>query len=161
MLTVKTGTPAETFELAKRFAGYLPPGTVVALTGDLGAGKTVFAQGVAAGLGVTAHVTSPTFTIVNEYRGRLPFYHIDAYRLEDESEILEFGFEEYFFSLAVTVVEWPEQIEAVLPEELIKITINSDWQDTGEEYRIITMTARGDGYAKLLEEFAQDENFSS
>lgn len=160
MLTVKTGTPTKTFELAKRFAGYLPLGTVLALTGDLGAGKTVFAQGIAAGLGVTAHVTSPTFTIVNEYRGRIPFYHIDAYRLEDESEIFEFGFEEYFFAPAVTLVEWPQQIEAVLPEELIRITIDSGWQDTGE-YRMITMTSQGDRYTKLLEEFAQDENFSS
>lgn len=97
----------ETQQMAERLARYLKPGDVLALDGDLGAGKTNFTQGLARGLGVTAVVNSPTFTIIKEYSGRYPLYHMDVYRLEDEWEDL--GFDEYFYGDGITVVEWPSR----------------------------------------------------
>jgi tRNA threonylcarbamoyladenosine biosynthesis protein TsaE len=102
----------------------LAPGSVVALTGNLGAGKTTLAKAIAQGLGVTDPVTSPTFALIHEHRsGRLPFFHMDAYRLEEESEMYELGYEEYFFADGVTVVEWADRIENLLPEKAIRIKL--------------------------------------
>ena len=109
--------PEETRAFAVRLAGFLRGGDVIALEGDLGAGKTTFTQGLAEGLGVKRKVNSPTFTIIKEYAGRLPLYHMDVYRVEDAFEDL--GFDEYFEGNGVTVVEWAHLIEAQLPENLL------------------------------------------
>ena len=116
------------------------PGTVYTLTGDLGVGKTVFTQGFAKGLGVTEHVNSPTFTIVQEYEdGRLPFYHFDVYRIGDIEEMDEIGYEDYFYGEGVCLIEWANLIEEILPEKYTEIRIEKDLEK-GFDYRKITVT---------------------
>ena len=115
------------------------PGTVYTLTGDLGVGKTVFTQGFAKGLGVTEHVNSPTFTIVQEYEdGRLPFYHFDVYRIGDIEEMDEIGYEDYFYGEGVCLIEWAELIEELLPKKRTEILIEKDLEK-GFDYRKITV----------------------
>ena len=121
-----TKSPAETFELARKFAATLKLGDVISLTGELGAGKTRFVQGLAAGLGVPAgtYVRSPTFTLMNEYRdGRLPLYHFDFYRLGAESELGDLGLEEYFDGEGITAVEWADRFPGALPANAIRIAL--------------------------------------
>jgi len=132
--------PIDTFTLGKLIGQAVPPGTVLALYGDLGAGKTLLAQGMADGLEVPGYVTSPTFTIINEYLdGRLPFYHLDAYRLSGEEEAGEIGVDEYFADDAVAVVEWPENLGSLLPRRRIEIRLEKHYDDAGEEWRQITV----------------------
>lgn len=106
---------AETRAFGHRLAATLQPGTVLIFTGNLGAGKTTLIQGICAGFGVTATVTSPTFTLINEYPGRLPVYHFDFYRLHAEVELHDLGLEEYLDGEGVCLIEWPELIESWLP----------------------------------------------
>ncbi|MFH1038991.1 MAG: tRNA (adenosine(37)-N6)-threonylcarbamoyltransferase complex ATPase subunit type 1 TsaE [PVC group bacterium] len=116
-------SPEETGELAERFAADLRPGDVIALRGPLGSGKTCFVQGCARGLGVgERYVTSPTFVLVREYRGRLPLYHVDLYRLQPGPEIGLLGLEEYLDGGGVTAIEWAEKLEDVLPDRTIDIS---------------------------------------
>lgn len=103
-------------------------GDIFCLKGDLGVGKTVFTKGFAEGLAINDHITSPTFTIVNEYTGRLPFYHFDVYRIGDPDEMYDIGYEEYFFGDGVCLVEWAELIEELIPQNAIWITIEKDLQ---------------------------------
>ncbi len=113
---------ADTFAFGRELAGQLRAGDVVALTGDLGAGKTVLVKGIAAGLGVEQEVTSPTFTIIHEYRGgRLPLVHVDLYRLDSLQQALAIGIEDYLGGDGVTVIEWAEKIEPLLPEHTRRI----------------------------------------
>ncbi len=129
----------ETFELARTLAGKACPGQIIALDGDLGVGKTVFAQGFADGLGITEDVNSPTFTILQVYEsGRLPLYHFDAYRIGDPEEMYEIGFEDYFYGEGVTLIEWAELIEELLPEDCIRIRIEKDLEKDFD-YRRITI----------------------
>ena len=115
----------QTEKLGMELAARLLPGTVVALTGEPGAGKTTFTKAVAKGLGVASLVTSPTFTIINEHKdGRIPLYHFDVYRINDEEEMYELGFEEYFYGDGVCVVEWADRIEGLIPERDIRIHIS-------------------------------------
>jgi len=161
LFTVKTNKPEETFALGERLAAFLVPGMVIALTGELGAGKTLFTKGIARGLNVTDHVTSPTFTIINEYQGRLPLYHIDAYRLEEPGEIDEIGLEEYFNSPGVTVVEWPEQVQDYLPASYLVIDLKKGWEEgdeSGQEFRIISMSSVGHEWGNVIGEFEKSEN---
>ena len=132
---IKTYTATETIALAQKLAIYLKPGDVIILAGDLGAGKTTFAKGIANGLGVKRTVSSPTFTIVKEYEGEIPFYHMDAYRLENSDE--DIGFSEYFNGNGVSVVEWAQFIETYLPADLLNINITY----VDELTRKITFTA--------------------
>ena len=112
-------------------------GQIYLLSGDLGTGKTAFAQGFAQGLGIEDYVNSPTFTIMQIYdKGRLPLYHFDVYRIGDSSEMDELGYEEYFFGNGVSLVEWPEMIEDILPDDAIRITIEKDLTK-GFDYRLI------------------------
>ena len=116
---IETADAAETEALGCRLAGVLPPGAVLTLYGDLGAGKTVLARGIARGLGISEPVTSPTFTIVQEYRAPDDrwLYHLDLYRIRDDIDALAFGIEEYLFNpAAITVVEWPERIPGLLAD---------------------------------------------
>ena len=124
-----TKSPAETRAIAETFASSLRGGEVIALQGDIGVGKTVFTKGLAAGLGITSNVTSPTFNIVRQYNGRLPLYHFDVYRITDPDEMLEIGFEEYLYSGAVVVIEWPELISYLIPQDAITITIEREEED--------------------------------
>src|SRR5690625_4055377 len=116
-----TKSAIETKEFATRLGTLVSPGDVITLEGDLGSGKTTFTQGLAIGLEVKRHVTSPTFTIIKEYHGRVPLYHMDVYRLENSDE--DIGFDEYFYSDGVTVVEWATFIEDFLPRQRLNIHI--------------------------------------
>ena len=118
MDTFTSNNPAETEEIARRLAGNLVAGTVLALKGELGSGKTLFTKGLVAGLQSHAAVTSPTFTIVHEYRdGRLPVYHFDFFRLENREAAVRLGLEDYFDSDGVSVIEWADRFPELIPEE--------------------------------------------
>lgn len=122
-VTVKNEQEAEA--LGVQLAKGLGPSSVVALSGELGAGKTTFTKAIAKGLGITDLITSPTFTIIHEYKGgRLPLYHFDVYRLNEEEEFRNLGYEEYFYGDGVCVIEWADKIEEYLPENAILITIS-------------------------------------
>ena len=139
-MVIETRSPEETFAVGKSLGEKAFPGQVLTLTGDLGVGKTVFTQGLAEGLGIEEPINSPTFTIVQEYHeGRLPLYHFDVYRIADVSEMDEIGYEEYFFSDGVCLIEWGTLIEELLPDSTITITIEKDLQK-GFEYRKITIS---------------------
>lgn len=125
-------------------------GDIICLTGDLGTGKTHFTKGIAEGLNISEHITSPTFTIVNEYEGRLKFYHFDVYRVNDPDEIEAIGFDEYIFSDGVSVIEWSNYIEELIPKEHIKINIEK-LPTLGESYRKITIQYYGNRYNYLKE----------
>lgn len=138
-MIIETRSPEETFELGKKIGEAAKPGQVYTLNGDLGVGKTVFTQGVAAGLGITEPVSSPTFTIVQVYEeGRLPFYHFDVYRIGDIEEMEEIGYDDYFFGEGICLIEWAELIRDILPEKRIEITIEKDLTQ-GFDYRRITV----------------------
>jgi tRNA threonylcarbamoyladenosine biosynthesis protein TsaE len=126
MLTFTSNSEADTDRLGAALAAALPPGTVIALIGTLGAGKTRLVQAVAAALGVSReNVTSPTFVLVNEYKGgRVPIYHLDTYRLKDDDEFLNLGPDEYFDSNALTFVEWADRVADLLPQQRVEITID-------------------------------------
>lgn len=136
-MVYESNSPEETFNIAKALGEKAQPGQIYTLNGDLGVGKTVFAQGFAKGIGVTDYVNSPTFTIVQVYEdGRLPLYHFDVYRIADPEEMYEIGYEEYFFGEGVCLVEWAELIEELLPSEIKKIQISKSL-DKGFDYRKI------------------------
>lgn len=122
----------ETFDIGFEIGKRLQAGNVISLTGDLGAGKTHLTKGIASGLGVDDYVTSPTFTIVNEYEGRLPFYHFDVYRINDIQEMYEIGFDEYLFGDGVCVVEWGDMVEELLPDSTIHIYMKNIDDNTRE-----------------------------
>ena len=139
-MVIETRSPEETFAVGKSLGEKAFPGQVLTMTGDLGVGKTVFTQGLAEGLGIEEPINSPTFTIVQEYHeGRLPLYHFDVYRIADVSEMDEIGYEEYFFSDGVCLIEWGTLIEELLPDNTITITIEKDLQK-GFDYRKITIS---------------------
>ncbi len=143
-MVIETHDPEETFEVGRTIGMNAKPGQIYTLTGDLGVGKTVFTQGVAAGLGITEPVNSPTFTIIQEYEdGRLPFYHFDVYRIGDIEEMEEIGYDDYFFGQGICLIEWAELIEEILPEKRIEVTIEKDLEK-GFEYRKITIEERGE-----------------
>jgi tRNA threonylcarbamoyladenosine biosynthesis protein TsaE len=127
-----TKSAADTVELGRQIGAFLSPNEVIALTGNLGAGKTTLIQGIAQGLGVQDHVTSPTFIIINEYQGRLPFYHVDLYRLDNVGQIEDLGIEEYFAKGGVCVIEWAEKLAGLLPIGAATITIESKGENERE-----------------------------
>ena len=136
-MTYVTNSPAETEALGQRLAERLKPGDVIAYTGDLGAGKTAFTRGLARGLGITERITSPTFTIVNEYQGgRLPLFHFDMYRLGSSDELYEIGWEDYLARGGVCAVEWSEIVADALEEDCIRVDIR---QGDTENQRKITV----------------------
>jgi tRNA threonylcarbamoyladenosine biosynthesis protein TsaE len=143
---IKTRTPEETAQFAEKLAQFLQPGDVIALEGDLGAGKTTFTKGLAKGLDIKKTVNSPTFTIIKEYRGKLPLYHMDVYRVEDSYEDL--GFDEYFEGDGVTVVEWAHLIDEQLPPQILTIYLYHEDQDN----RKIVLVPKGKRYEQLCKE---------
>ena len=137
--TIETTSPEETFAVGRQLGLSAKPGELYTLDGDLGVGKTVFTKGMAEGLGITEHVNSPTFTIVQVYEsGRLPFYHFDVYRIGDIEEMDEIGYEDYFFGDGVCIVEWAELISGLLALTAKKITIEKDLEK-GFDYRKISI----------------------
>jgi tRNA threonylcarbamoyladenosine biosynthesis protein TsaE len=132
----ETNSPEETWALAAELADELPAGTVIALHGDLGAGKTCFIQGYAVALGIDEPVTSPTYTLIGEYEGRLPLHHIDLYRLSGPEEALGLGLEEYFDVNGITAIEWAERADGLLPPDLLLIEIKTDDETGARTFRI-------------------------
>ncbi|MGH7355505.1 MAG: tRNA (adenosine(37)-N6)-threonylcarbamoyltransferase complex ATPase subunit type 1 TsaE [Candidatus Rokuibacteriota bacterium] len=128
-------TPEETAAAGERLGETLGPGDVVGLTGELGAGKTCFIQGLVRGLGVTTWATSPTFVLINEYRGRLPVHHVDAYRTENLTELLDLGLLDLIGGSGVTLVEWADKCAPLLPPRAVRVTI----EGVGDEPRTITI----------------------
>lgn len=133
----ETHTPEETWKLGQELGKKAGAGDVYCLDGDLGVGKTVFAQGFAAGLGIPESVNSPTFTIVQEYgEGRLPFYHFDVYRIGDVEEMEEIGYEDYFYGEGVCLIEWSSLISEILPDTAVWVSIEKE-MEKGFDYRRI------------------------
>jgi len=153
MFSVITANPEQTWRTGELLGARLGPGDTVCLYGDLGAGKTSFTYGVALGLEVRErYITSPTFTFINEYEGRVPFYHIDLYRLKDPGELEGIGFEEYLDSDGVAVIEWAERAEEELPDERLNVYLNY----VNDNSREIGFLAEGERYEKLLDELKQN-----
>jgi tRNA threonylcarbamoyladenosine biosynthesis protein TsaE len=143
----RTESPEETQRLAEQLGRLLQPGDLVALVGELGSGKTLFSQGLARGLGVPKnfYITSPTFVIINEYPGRVPFYHLDLYRVS-KAEFSELGLEEIFFAQGVVAIEWAERLGKDLPVERLEVRLTF----LGEVERNIAFFAFGDKFEKRL-----------
>lgn len=152
MICINIKNQQETGRLALKLASLAEAGDMYCLSGDLGAGKTTFTQYFAKGLGVEDYVTSPTFTILQEYQGKLPLYHFDVYRITDPYEMEDIGYEEYFYGEGVCVVEWPSLIEAVLPEHYLKINMTVE----DEFERKICFEATNDYYRKKIEELLKE-----
>lgn len=138
-MVIETACEEETADAGAELAQALRPGDVLAFHGDLGAGKTAFIRGVARGLGIEARVSSPTFTIVNEYPGRVPLFHFDMYRLASSEELFEIGWEDYLERGGVCCVEWTENVEDAMPEDAVHVRI----EKTGEKTRKIVVTGGG------------------
>ena len=141
-MIIETNSASETLALGEKLGKAAKPGQIYTLNGDLGVGKTVLTQGFAKGLGITEAVNSPTFTIIQEYtEGRLPFYHFDVYRIGDVEEMDEVGFDEYVSGEGVSLIEWANLIEEILPENRVNITIEKDLEQ-GFDFRKITIEER-------------------
>ncbi len=147
-MVLHSQSAAQTVRLGKQIGSLLQPGDLVALVGELGAGKTCLIRGLAAGLGVdrSSPITSPTFTFIQDYRGRVPFHHIDLYRLSAQEEVDELGLEEYFQKGGVTAIEWADKIRSLLPKEFVWIRLRYQ----GAHHRSIVLRGRGKRYAELL-----------
>lgn len=136
-MVFETNSAEETFEVACKMGQEVKRGDIICLYGDLGVGKTVFAQGFAKGLGVKEPITSPTFTLVHEYQGeRMPLYHFDVYRISDIEEMFDIGYEEYFYGDGVCLIEWADFIKELIPDGYAKVTISKSLSK-GFDYRII------------------------
>lgn len=142
---ITTHSEEETIEVAENFESEKFPNMIICLDGDLGSGKTLFTKGIAASLGIEENITSPTFTIVKEYEGELPLYHMDVYRLDGNTEGI--GIEEYFHKGGVVVIEWANMIKDILPEERLDIKIKT----MGENKRMLIITPYGKKYEELCE----------
>ena len=142
-MIIETRSPEETFQLGIEIGRKATEGQVYTLMGELGVGKTVFTQGLAQGLEIDEPINSPTFTIVQVYDGgRLPFYHFDVYRISDISEMDEIEYEDYIYGEGISLIEWANLIEEILPEEYIEITIEKDLEK-GFDYRRIILKRIG------------------
>jgi tRNA threonylcarbamoyladenosine biosynthesis protein TsaE len=146
-----TRSTDETLELARAVGELLRPGDVVSLVGELGAGKTVFARGVARALGVTELVVSPTFTIVREYQGRVPLVHVDVYRIDAVQELHDLGFEEVVRDDAVTIVEWGDMIDGLLPGDRLDVRLTPGAAD---DERIVEIEGHGRSWSARAAELA-------
>ena len=137
MIGLETRSPEETFGVGFLLGGLLQSGDVITLNGGLGAGKTCFTGGVAKGLGIQERITSPTFALIHEYDGgRLPFYHLDVYRLGDSAELVDLGYEEYFYSDGVSIVEWADKIANMIPEGSVIIRMSYGCGESERVYEI-------------------------
>jgi tRNA threonylcarbamoyladenosine biosynthesis protein TsaE len=153
MIVIRVNSAEETVNTGKRLGGILKRGDVVCLTGDLGAGKTAFTKGIGRALEISDHITSPTFTLVNEYNGRVPLYHFDVYRLKGPEDVYGIGFEEYIYGNGISVIEWADLVNEVLPAEHIWVTIEKD-NSAGQDARIITIVFKGRKYKEREELFS-------
>ncbi len=152
-MVIQSKSTSQTIRIGKSIGIRLRAGDVVALVGELGAGKTQFIKGLAlgAGVGKPTYVASPSFTLINEYPGRVPFYHIDLFRLESQREAEGLGLEDYLHGRGITAVEWADRIPSLLPEEMLSVHILYKGKNT----RSIEMVGKGDRYEDLVNEFSE------
>jgi len=147
-LTIITKNPEETKKIGKKVAKLIKPGDIILFFGELGAGKTCLTQGIAEELKVKGYVNSPSFTIINEYQGEIPIYHFDLFRLKNYDEIINLGYEEYFYGKGLTIVEWAEKIEEFIPGDYLKIVITFiDFKE-----RKIRFISKGSRFVELIKE---------
>jgi tRNA threonylcarbamoyladenosine biosynthesis protein TsaE len=153
VVRIITNSAEETFALGKLLGNLVREGDVLCVSGGLGAGKTVLAKGIASGMDIKDTVTSPTFTLINEYKGRLPFYHMDVYRLCSPWEMTDLGYMDYFYGSGVVLVEWAEKVREILPPKRLEIRIKN--VPVAEEAREIIFVPRGIRYRKLVEDMVR------
>ncbi|HRZ14219.1 MAG TPA: tRNA (adenosine(37)-N6)-threonylcarbamoyltransferase complex ATPase subunit type 1 TsaE [Candidatus Omnitrophota bacterium] len=155
-MRIHTHSAAQTRHIGSLIARSLRPGDIVCLSGNLGSGKTVLAKGIASGLGIDKDaVISPTFVIIREYRGRVPLYHFDLYRLENPDDIVSLGYEEYLYGRGVSVIEWSERLGPLMPQEYVGVHVRI----SGETTRSFEFSARGQRYKEVVKRIY--ENFSA
>jgi tRNA threonylcarbamoyladenosine biosynthesis protein TsaE len=151
VLVCTTYSPEETRIIGASLAPVLLPGDVLSLSGDLGAGKTVFIQGVAIALGVQTPVTSPTFTIVHEYEGRFPITHLDVYRLNSFQEVIDLGFEEYLDPQSIVLIEWGEAISPMLPRRHLEVELRASLDPEAEDERRMVFRPHGPEWVRKVQ----------
>ncbi len=156
MLKITTNSPEETFEFGKRLAKDLRSGDVICLQGDLGAGKTSLAKGICRGLGVVDQITSPTYKIVNEYRGRMKVVHMDLYRIKNEEQLHDIGFNDYIYGDGVKIIEWPDKSGTLMPDNYLDINLSG--QGNTREIRLIPQANKFIGLVSELKEDALVSN---
>lgn len=149
MLEIDSQSPEETHEVGFKIGKRLKPGDIVCLNGDLGAGKTTITKAIAEALGIEENITSPSFTIVNEYYGDVNLYHFDVYRIDDIEEMYDIGYEEYFYSDGICVIEWANMIEDILPKERLELNL---YNTSDSDSRKIEIEAFGERYEELIRE---------
>ena len=150
MVKIYLENEEKTREIGSKLGELLTPKSVICLIGDLGAGKTTMTQSLARALGVDDYITSPTFTIVNEYEGRMPLYHFDVYRIGSSEEMYDIGFDEYIDGEGVCIIEWANLIEDILPDEYLYIEMN--YKETGRE---MILTPKGEKYEEIVKELSK------
>jgi tRNA threonylcarbamoyladenosine biosynthesis protein TsaE len=158
MLKIISKSADQTYKLGESLGKVIQQGDIICLTGDLGAGKTAFTKGIGIGLDIKEFITSPTYTIINEYNGRIPLFHFDVYRLEGVEEMYELGYEEYFFGDGAVVIEWADIVKDIIPQERLWITI---LRGKEEDNREIIFDASGDRYQKVIKELEQYADISN
>ncbi len=147
-----THSPRETQRLASSLCQYLRAGDVISLTGDLGAGKTCFTQGLAQSLGIRERITSPTFNLIKEYKNSMPLYHFDVYRLAAPDDLFDLGYEEYFYGDGITIIEWGDKIQALLPAVFLRIEFR---RLPDENSRELTVSSRGARWEEVVEQWLE------
>jgi tRNA threonylcarbamoyladenosine biosynthesis protein TsaE len=152
MLTVNLPVLEQTLELGRLLGRLAQPGQILLLEGDLGAGKTTLAQAIGHGLEVetSRYITSPTFGIIHEYSGRMPLYHMDFYRIHHEAELKDLGMEEYLYGTGLTVIEWPDRLGRLQPDNYLHLHI----ENTGATSRRVVISAHGSGWQPILDAIA-------
>ncbi|MEF9992185.1 MAG: tRNA (adenosine(37)-N6)-threonylcarbamoyltransferase complex ATPase subunit type 1 TsaE [Paraclostridium sp.] len=150
MVKIYLENEEQTREIGYKLGNLLTPKSVVCLIGDLGAGKTTMTQSLAQALEVDDYITSPTFTIVNEYEGKMPLYHFDVYRIGSSDEMYDIGFDEYINGDGVCIIEWANLIDDILPDEYLYIEMN--YKETGRE---MILTPKGEKYEEIVKELAK------
>ncbi|WP_130805989.1 tRNA (adenosine(37)-N6)-threonylcarbamoyltransferase complex ATPase subunit type 1 TsaE [Senegalia massiliensis] len=158
MIRIITESTEQTEKLGKLIGSLLNSGDVICLDGDLGAGKTTLTKSIVKGLGVDEYVTSPTFTIVNEYEGKVHVNHFDVYRISDVDEMYDIGYDEYMDSESVNIIEWSSIIKEILPEDRVEINIERLEEDNKRKFNINLI---GERYKELIEELKKHENTSN
>ncbi len=154
-MIIKASNLQDTDKIGKIIGESLKSGTVICLEGDLGAGKTTLTQSIAKGLEIHDYVTSPTFTIIKEYNGRLNLFHMDAYRLDSEDEMYDLGYDEYINSDGVCIIEWASKIKGLIPKSAINITININYENNNRE---LDINGEGEQFNIIKEELQKYEN---
>ena len=152
MFIFTSSSPKKTRNLGKIVGSCIEPGQIILLTGNLGSGKTVFVKGIAEGMGIKDQITSPTYSLINEYTGNPPLFHLDLYRLENSSRLNDIGVLDYLEREGVMVVEWPEILKEILPDDYLEIIFCRESEDLNTEKRELKFTVSGSMSQKLFEE---------